>query len=139
MQTAFSQQSVSKSRTSVIIAWVLGVIVVAFMLFDIFGKFTRPQAVVDAFARQGMPLAMAPAIGAILLTLVILYLIPRTRFFATVLLTGYFGGAAATNWRAGDPTFEGIFPILFCVLVWGPIYLTDERVRALIPIRRAQS
>ena len=139
MQTALAQHSVSKSRTSVIVAWVLAVIVVAFMLFDIFGKLTRPQPVVDAFARQGMPLAMAPAIGAILLALVILYAIPRTRVFATVLLTGYFGGAAATSWRAGDPTFEAIFPILFCVLVWGPVYLTDERVRALIPISRARS
>lgn len=139
MESVLQQQSISKPRTAIIVAWALGVLVVAFMLFDIFGKFTRPQPVVDAFARQGMSIAMAPVIGAILLALVVLYLIPRLRFLAAILLTGYFGGAVATNWRAGDPAFEVLFPIFFAVLVWGPVYLTDERVRSLIPVNRAQS
>ena len=64
----------------------------------------------------------------------VIYLIPRTSTFGAVLLTGYLGGAVATNLRAGDPAFEVVFPILFGVLLWAPPFLRDERVRALIPL-----
>jgi hypothetical protein len=29
-----------------------------------------------------------------------------------------------------------LFPIYVAILVWGAVYLTDDRVRALIPVRR---
>jgi hypothetical protein len=50
-----------------------------------------------------------------------------------VLLTGYLGGAIATNLRIGNPLFtHTLFPIYVAVLVWGGLYLRDSRVRALI-------
>jgi uncharacterized membrane protein len=76
-------------------------------------------------------------IGVLLLALTILYVVPRTSVFGAVLLTGYFGGACATNMRAGFGAFETLFPVIFGILVWAPVYLLDERVRALIPMRRS--
>jgi uncharacterized membrane protein len=126
----------AQSRTAVLTARVLYVLAVLFMLFDVFGKFALPAPVIDAFHRQGMPLTLAPVIGGLLLLLTTLYVIPRTSILGAILLTGYFGGACATNMRAGFGTFETLFPVFFGVLVWIPIYLLHERVRALIPIQR---
>jgi hypothetical protein len=106
------------------------------MLFDAAGKIFIAPGVADAFHRQGMPLSLAPVIAALLLVLTALYVIPRTSIFGAVLLTGYFGGACACNLRAGFSAFETLFPVIFGVIVWIPIYLLNERVRSLIPIQR---
>ena len=128
--------SCSTSKAALWVARPIATLAILFMLFDAFAKFAKPAPVVDAFARLGVPIALAPVIGTILLVLVALYIIPKTSTFAAVLLTGYLGGAVATNLRAGDPLFEILFPIIFGVLVWAPRYLTDPRVRDLIPLHR---
>jgi hypothetical protein len=52
-------------------------------------------------------------------------------------LTGYLGGAVATHVRVGSPLFSHIlFPVYVAVLIWGGLYLRDERLRTLIPLRR---
>ena len=115
-------------------ARVIAALTVLFLAFDAVGKFLKPQPVADAFARLGLPISLAPAIGTLLLTLVVLYVVPKTRVLAAVLLTGYLGGAIAVNLRAGDPAFETLFPAIVGLLVWIPPYLLDERVRALVPV-----
>jgi hypothetical protein len=52
-----------------------------------------------------------------------------------LLLTGYLGGAVATQVRAGADWFPTIFPILVAVLLWSGLMLRDERVRAVLAIR----
>jgi uncharacterized membrane protein len=106
------------------------------MLFDVVGKYTHPEPVVSAFARQGMPLSLAPVIGTLLLVLTLLYVLPRTWVLGAVLLTGYFGGACTANLRAGFSSFETLFPVLFACLMWVPVYLLEARVRALLPVRQ---
>jgi hypothetical protein len=128
-------QAKPTAKPTIWIARALGAVTVLFLLFDVVGKLMKPQPVVDAFARQGMPISLSPVIGSILLALVVLYLFPKLRVFAAILLTGYLGGAVATNLRAGFSPFETLFPIIMGVFVWAPLYLTDERVRALLPVR----
>jgi DoxX-like family len=53
-----------------------------------------------------------------------------------ILLTGYLGGAVATHVRAGQGWFPIVFPIVIGVLLWGGLYLRDERLQALIPQRQ---
>jgi hypothetical protein len=48
------------------------------------------------------------------------------------LLTAYLGGATATHVRIGDPFFG---PIILGGLVWGGLFLRDDRLRGLIPLR----
>jgi DoxX-like family len=107
-----------------------------FMLFDSGAKYFIAPGVADAFHRQDMSLSLAPVIATILLVLTVLYVIPRTSVFGAVLLTGYFGGACACNLRAGFTLFETLFPVIFGIIVWAPIYLLNKDVRALIPILR---
>jgi hypothetical protein len=53
-----------------------------------------------------------------------------------ILLTGYLGGAVATHVRVGDPLFtHTLFPIYFGVLLWAGLWLRDERLRPLLPLR----
>jgi DoxX-like protein len=54
-----------------------------------------------------------------------------------ILLTGYLGGAVATQLRVGNPLLTHIlFPIYFGALVWGGLYLREDRLKALVPLRR---
>jgi hypothetical protein len=75
-------------------------------------------------------------LGLVLLASTILYAIPRTAVFGALLLTAYLGGATATHVRMGEPF---VFPVAFGVIVWGCLYLRDERIRSLIPIARRSS
>ncbi len=114
----------------------LGALIVLFMLFDAAGKFMKPAPVIDAFVRLGVPIALAPLIGSLLLGFTILYVIPRTNVLGAILLTGYLGGACATNLRGGAPPFEVIFPVLFGALMWTPVYIVNDTLRTLVPLRR---
>jgi hypothetical protein len=66
----------------------------------------------------------------------VLYAIPRTSVLGAILLTGYLGGAVATHFRVGDPLFSHIlFPTYLGILLWLGLYLREERLRTLIPLR----
>lgn len=84
---------------------VLSTLVVLFLLFDIWGKFTKPQPVVQAFAAQHIPLSDAPIFGTLALLCTVLYLIPRFAPLGVVLLTGYLGGAVAHKPYHGRAAF----------------------------------
>jgi hypothetical protein len=54
-------------------------------------------------------------IGVLEVILAVAYLIPQTAFIATILLTGYLGGATLTHLRGG---LSIVPPVLFGVAVW---------------------
>ena len=106
----------------------------AFLTFDAVVKLAAIPAVVEASAKVGFQRGTLPLLGMVELTAVALSCFRRTRVFAAVLLSAYLGGAVATHVRLGDPLFSHtLFPIYFAALVWGGLYLRDERVRALSP------
>lgn len=74
------------------------------------------------------------AVGVLEIACVALYVLPRTAVLGAILVTAYLGGAVATHVRVGDPF---LVPVLFGVLVWLGLYLRDERVRRLAPLRSA--
>ena len=116
---------------------VLSVLPVLFMLFDSVIHLMVIPPVVESFTQLGYPVSTARTLGVIELGCIILYLIPRTSVLGAILLTGYLGGAVATNLRVGSPLFSHtLFPVYVGVLAWGGLFLRDERVRALIPVRR---
>ena len=63
----------------------------------------------------------------------ILDAIPQTSVFGAIMLTGSFGGAAATHVRLGQPFW---FPIAFGVLTWLALYFRDRVLRTLVPLRQ---
>jgi hypothetical protein len=117
--------------------WGMTGLMIAFLLFDGVSKLVLEQHVVEATTKIGYPLDVIRPLGLICLVCAILYAIPRTSIFGAILLTGYLGGAIASKVRIEDPLFSSVlFGLYFGVLVWGGLYLRDERLRALIPLRR---
>ncbi len=109
---------------------------VLFLLWDSVIKLMNLPPVVEGFARLGYPQGIAPAIGALELACVVLYVIPRTSILGAILLTGYLGGAVATHVRVGDPLFSHVlFPVYVGLLISLGLFLRDGRLRALIPLR----
>jgi hypothetical protein len=107
-----------------------------FLVMDGVMKLMKPDFVVKATVQLGYPENVIFPLGIIVLVCVILYVIPRTAVLGAILLTGYLGGAVATHARVGDPLFSHtLFPIYFAILLWGGLYLREERLRALIPLR----
>jgi|SRR6185503_16676606 len=103
-------------------------------------RFQIDQAIaspaVEAFGKLGYPVEFAAGIGILLLSCVALYLIPCTSVLGAILLTGYLGGAVASHIRVGNPWFShALFPVYIGLLVWGGLYLRDQRLRALVPFR----
>src|SRR5437773_3686285 len=116
---------------------VLSALGALFLLFDGIIHILKITPVVEAFAQLGYPLGSARALGVIEIISVALYLLPRTSVLGAILLTGYLGGAIATQVRVGAPLLSTtLFPIYVALFIWGGLYLRDEGVRSLIPWRR---
>ena len=114
---------------------VLTTLVTLFLLWDAYGKLIRQPQVTEAFARMGFSAGFSVELGIILLTCTVLYAVPRTTALGALFLTGYLGGAVALQWRAGNPVFETIFPILFAVLMWAGVFLRDRKLWTVMPVR----
>jgi DoxX-like family len=117
--------------------WAITGLMVLFMLFDSVSKLALERHVVAATIQIGYPLASIRPLGIIGLICAILYATPRTSILGAILLTGYLGGAIASKVRIEDPIFSSVlFGVYFGILVWAGVYLRDERLRSLIPLRR---
>jgi DoxX-like protein len=115
---------------------IMSALPVLFLLMDAVMKLVKPEFVVKATVQLGYPESVILPLGIVLLVCVILYVIPRTAVLGAILLSGYFGGAVATHVRVGNPLFSHIlFPVYVAMLMWGGLYLREERLRALIPLR----
>lgn len=106
-----------------------------FLLIDGLMKLVKPAVVVEATVKLGYPENSILGIGIVLLVCTVLYVIPRTSILGAILLTGYLGGAVATHVRVGEGAFPVLFPVFFGVLIWLGLYLRDDRLRTLIPLR----
>jgi hypothetical protein len=99
-------------------------------------KLFEPAPVIKATLQLGYPESVIVGLGIVLPASTMLYLIPRTAPLGAVLLTGYLGGAVASNVRAGQPPFNIIFSVVFGALLWGGLWLRDRRLRELLPLRQ---
>jgi hypothetical protein len=115
---------------------IMSAVPVLFLLFDSVIKLMKIDAVVKGFGELGYSPDLAVGIGMLLLACVILYVIPPTSILGAILLTGYLGGAVATQVRVGNPLFSHVlFPTYVGALIWGGLYLREGGLRALLPLR----
>ena len=128
-----ADQPVPVSKKMFWAGWIMSAPPVLLLLFSASMKVLKLPAAMDGFAHLGYPEYVALPLGIVELTCTVLYLIPRTSILGAILLTGYLGGATATHLRIGEPFHMAI---LLGMLVWGGLYLRDERLRALIPLRQ---
>jgi hypothetical protein len=115
---------------------VLSGLVVLFLLFDSVMKILKLAPAVQGTIQLGYPENVVISLGIVLLVCTVLYAIPRTAILGAVLLTGYLGGAVATQVRVGNPLFGYVlFPVYLGVLIWVGLLLREGRLRVLIPLR----
>jgi len=111
-------------------------LVVLFLLFAGIVGIIKAADFAPQTAKYGYPggIGMMIRIDITCIICALIYAFPRTAVLGAILLTGYFGGAITTHIRASEPF---IIPIVVAVLAWGGIFLRDQRLRALIPLRSA--
>jgi hypothetical protein len=130
-----SGQNGTVSRAALWTGRVLSTLVSLFLLFDAGLKIARARAAVEGTVKLGYSPSVIVPIGITLLICTILYAIPRTSVLGAVLITGYLGGAVATNVRAGLPLAGYVlFPVYVGVLAWLGLYLRNTQVRRTLPV-----
>lgn len=113
------------------IGWLISGLVALFLAFDGIFRALRVDDYVEGLVRVGYPEGQTRWIGLILIIATVAYLIPRTAVIGAVLLTGYLGGAIATQMRVED-----FGPVVFAAFIgamaWLGLIRRDDRVRALL-------
>jgi len=112
---------------------VISVLVSLMFLMSAAMKLKGGPELAEGMAHLGLPSSMVVPLAVLELTCVVIYLIPMTSVLGAILLAGYVGGAICTHWRVGDPV---IVQILLGIFVWLGLYLREDRLKALIPLRR---
>jgi len=116
--------------------WVISILVSLMFVFSATMKLMGGPEL--AKGMEHLELAKIPItpLSILELTCVAVYLIPPTSVLGAILLTGYLGGAILTHWRVGDMF---VVHIVLGMLIWLGIYLREDRLRALIPVRKRVS
>ena len=123
----------TESGKAVWVGRVISVLASLMFLMSAFFKFQDGPEVMKGFAHLGLPERMTLPLAILEVSCVVVYLIPATSVLGAILLAGYVGGAICTAWRVGDSLYG---QILLGIFVWLGLYLREDRLKALIPLRR---
>jgi hypothetical protein len=118
---------------------ILSGLVIVFLLFDGAIKLVPWPIVTETMDRMGYGSsdALMRGLGAITIVCTVLYAVPPTSILGAILLTGYLGGAIASHVRIDSPLFTNtLFGLYLGLMLWGGLWLRDDRLRRLIPFRR---
>lgn len=96
-------QSAPASKGALWTGRILSTLAILFMLMDGIMKLVKPAVVTDAMLKLGYPDSATVPIGVVALVSTVFYIVPRTSVLGAILLTGFLGGAVATNLRIGAP------------------------------------
>jgi hypothetical protein len=132
MQSA--TQTAPASKWMLWAGYIVSALPVPMLLMSGVMKLIKPDFLVEQLTKLELPASLLLGLGILELVCTAIYVIPRTAVLGAILLTGYFGGAILTHVRIGE-WFEILTPIVLGVMVWGGLYLRDERVRAILPLR----
>jgi hypothetical protein len=115
---------------------IISILCILFLLVDAIMKIFKAGPSIEGCAQLGWPVHYVQITGIILLVCTILYSIPRTAILGAILVTGYLGGATAIMIRAEAAGHPYLVPIIFGLFIWAPLFLQNEKLRMLIPIRK---
>ena len=132
-------QAAPISKGALWTGYVLSALVILFLIFDSVVKLIPLEIALTTSGQLGYPstVGFTRGLGVLLLVCTALYAYPRTSILGAILLTGYLGGAIATQVRVGSPLLSHtLFGTYLGLMLWGGLYLRDLRLRALIPFRQ---
>src|SRR5579863_3724126 len=116
------------------IGWAVSLWPVFVVLTSARWKLTRSPFYVHEFDRIGWPESRLHLLAFLQLGAITLYLIPPTAVLGCIILSGYLGGAIAAYTRMGEP-YPVLVPLSTAMIAWFGIWLRDERLRRLLPVR----
>jgi hypothetical protein len=123
-------------RGGVALGWILSAIVILALAADAAVDLFMPSLIGPQMAETGFPTNLGTVVGLIILISVVVYAIPRTAVLGAILTTGFFGGAICTHLRLGEiGSPPQLISLLLGIMAWGGLYLRDERIRRLLPLR----
>lgn len=136
--TSTRADAAAPSKGARIAGLIVSGLVVLFLLFDSVIHLLNTSQVQEAMTDLGFDPSLNRVFGIVLLVCLIAYVIPASSILGAVLLTGYLGGAVATNLLTEQPIVSTtLFPIYTGIFVWGGgLWLRDLEVRRIMPIRR---
>jgi hypothetical protein len=120
------------------IGWLFSLGAASICLMSARWKWTFDPWYVKEWGRIGWDPSMLPRIALLQIACVGLYLTPPTAVLGVVLLTGYLGGAIAQYTRLEEP-YPVLVPLTTALCAWAGLWLREERLRSLLPFRRASS
>ena len=120
------------------IGWGLSALFAVFMLgASVVPKLTGMPIAAETLAALGWDHGPILLIGGLELACTLLFLWPSTSVLGAVLMMAIFGGAIATQLRAGSPlASHTLFGVYLGVLMWGGLWLRSPALRAVFPFRR---
>jgi len=125
--------TIAWKRLSPWIGRVLSAIPILMLLLSASLKLAHPPQVTEMFVSQlGYPAGTLLGLAILEIACVLVYLAPPTAVLGAILMTGYLGGAIATHERVGQAF---VIPLALGVCAWLGLYLRDDRLRALLPLR----
>jgi hypothetical protein len=101
-------------------------------VFSAFMKLRGGPELSQGMQHLGLSESLVKPLAVLELSCVAIYLIPPTSVVGAILLAGYMGGAILAHLRVGDPFYV---QSLLGVFVWLGLYLREDRLKALIPLR----
>lgn len=127
-----------KASVSVWVGRVMSGLFVLFMLgASVYPKLSGMPIAEESMRPLGWPAGYVFYIGIVELVLTLLYAYRPTSVLGAVLFMGLLGGAMASNMRAEMPLFSHtLFSIYLGLVMWGGLWLRDEKLRAVFPWRR---
>jgi len=125
----------SASGKIVWVGRVISILVSLLFAMSALMKLRGGPEVIQGMAHLGLPESLIVPLAILEISCVVIYAIPATSVLGAILLTGYIGGAICTHLRVGDPFF---MQIGFGIFVWLGIYLRENRLKELIPLRKKQ-
>jgi hypothetical protein len=125
---SFAAPAVHFPKSRVLAGRIISGLVVTLLAFDAITKLIEEPHTMAAAAQMGLTTPMITAIGLTLSFCLIVHLVPRMEVIGAVLLTGYLGGATATNLVLGQTVLMCLFPVTIGALLWLGLYLRDARV-----------
>jgi hypothetical protein len=117
----------------VLIGRILAVIPIFILAMSAFMKFQKGPEVLEGIKAQGISESLLTTIMILEILSLVLYAIPQTAMLGAILITGYMGGAIMTHLRLGDGV---MIQVLLPIIAWLSLYLRDERLKNLLPVRK---
>lgn len=119
-------------RAGVIVSSLVSVLMIA----DGLAGLLRPQLFASDMASDGWNSATLLPVAILAFVSGVFYAVPRTAILGAILITGFVGGALAAHLRITQAVIlPEIINVALGVGAWGGLWLRDQRLRALLPLR----